>query len=136
MSVENSYPESRFVGRNAKRRSAAALLLAGSLLVLPASGLVAQDDDLRLPVSLDADSTAYDGKSSMLMFRGLRLTQGNIGIEADEGRASNARPALVACTPDAAGGSNSTPRTGSLLKIRQLNYFGLDEEDLARLGLD
>ena len=48
----------------------------------------AQMDDLRLPISLDADSTDYDGKSSMLMFRGLRLTQGSIGIEADEGRAS------------------------------------------------
>ena len=48
----------------------------------------AQIQDLRLPISLDADSTDYDGKSSMLMFRGLRLTQGNIGIEADEGRAS------------------------------------------------
>lgn len=49
---------------------------------------VAQGADLRLPISLDADSTDYDGKSSMLMFRGLRLSQGNIGIEADEGRAS------------------------------------------------
>jgi lipopolysaccharide transport protein LptA len=48
----------------------------------------AQVGDLRLPISLDADSTDYDGKSSMLMFRGLRLTQGSIGIEADEGRAS------------------------------------------------
>jgi lipopolysaccharide export system protein LptA len=47
-----------------------------------------QINDLRLPISLDADSTDYDGKSSMLMFRGLRLTQGSIGIEADEGRAS------------------------------------------------
>ena len=47
-----------------------------------------QVNDLRLPISLDADSTDYDGKSSMLMFRGLRLTQGSIGIEADEGRAS------------------------------------------------
>ena len=47
-----------------------------------------QSDDLRLPISLDADSTAYDGKSSMLMFQGLRLTQGNIGIVADEGRAT------------------------------------------------
>ena len=52
------------------------------------SGSYAQIDDLRLPISLDADSTDYDGKSSMLMFRGLRLTQGSIGIEADEGRAS------------------------------------------------
>jgi lipopolysaccharide transport protein LptA len=50
---------------------------------------VAQITDLRLPISLDADSTAYDGKNSMLMFRGLRMTQGTIGIEADEGRASN-----------------------------------------------
>ena len=48
----------------------------------------AQDDELRLPVSLDADSTAYDGKSSMVMFRGLRLTQGSLGIAADEGFAS------------------------------------------------
>jgi lipopolysaccharide transport protein LptA len=50
---------------------------------------VAQDPDLRLPISLDADSTDYDGRNSMLMFRGLRLTQGRIGVEADEGRASN-----------------------------------------------
>lgn len=48
----------------------------------------AQVSDLRLPISLDADSTDYDGNSSMLMFRGLRLTQGNIGVEADSGRAS------------------------------------------------
>ena len=57
------------------------------LLVLPALAF-AQGADLRLPISLDADSTDYDGKSSMLMFRGLRLSQGNIGVEADEGRAS------------------------------------------------
>jgi len=46
------------------------------------------EKDLRLPISLDADSTDYDGKSSMLTFKGLRLTQGNIGVAADEGRAS------------------------------------------------
>ena len=57
------------------------------LLLLPSLAL-AQTGDLRLPISLDADSTDYDGKSSMLMFRGLKLSQGNIGIEADEGRAS------------------------------------------------
>ncbi len=52
-------------------------------------GLVfAQAMDLRLPISLDADSTYYDGKSSMLMFQGLRLSQGRISVQADEGRAS------------------------------------------------
>jgi lipopolysaccharide transport protein LptA len=61
------------------------LLLAIALWFAPA---FAQDNDLRLPISLDADSTDYDGKNSMLMFSGLRLTQGNIGVEADEGRAS------------------------------------------------
>ncbi len=61
------------------------LALAATLLC---SASYAQTDDLRLPISLDADSTDYDGKSSMLMFRGLRLTQGSISIEADEGRAS------------------------------------------------
>ena len=57
------------------------------LLLLPALAL-AQGDDLRLPISLDADSTDYDGKSSMLLFRGLRLSQGTTNIEADIGRAS------------------------------------------------
>ena len=63
-----------------------ALIVLSLLLPLTA---VAQITDPRLPISLDADSTSYDGKSSMLLFRGLRLTQGNIGIEADEGRATN-----------------------------------------------
>ena len=63
----------------------AAIALAAMLLCSSSYG---QIDELRLPISLDADSTDYDGKSSMLMFRGLRLTQGSIGIEADEGRAS------------------------------------------------
>ena len=49
---------------------------------------IAQTDDLRLPMQLDADSTNYDGKSSMLMFQGLRLSQGGLGIAADEGRAT------------------------------------------------
>ena len=62
--------------------------LVAVILLLPAAA-AAQITDLRLPISLDADSTAYDGKRSMLMFRGLRMTQGTIGIEADEGRASN-----------------------------------------------
>lgn len=49
----------------------------------------AQQPDLRLPISVDADSMAYDGKNAMLMYQGLKLNQGSIGIEADEGRASN-----------------------------------------------
>ena len=58
------------------------------VVVLMPALVLAQGTNLRLPISLDADSTDYDGKSSMLMFRGLRLSQGNIGVEADEGRAS------------------------------------------------
>ena len=45
--------------------------------------------DLRLPWDIDAESTSFDGKTSMIVFNGLRLSQGRIGIEADEGRASN-----------------------------------------------
>lgn len=56
-------------------------------LLLPGF-VAAQSDDLRLPISLDADSSEYDGKSTMVVFAGLRLTQGSMGIEADEGRAS------------------------------------------------
>jgi lipopolysaccharide export system protein LptA len=58
------------------------------LVVFCAAVALAKEEDLKLPISLDADSTDYDGKSSMLMFSGLRLTQGSIGVQADEGRAS------------------------------------------------
>lgn len=58
-----------------------------TLLLIPLCA-AAQLGDSRLPISLDADFSDYDGKNSMLTFRGLRLSQGSIGIEADEGRAS------------------------------------------------
>ncbi|MDH4106899.1 MAG: lipopolysaccharide transport periplasmic protein LptA [Gammaproteobacteria bacterium] len=63
-------------------------LLLWLVCVLPAAGIHAQIDDLQLPISLDADSTNYDGKNSMLLFEGLRLTQGPLGVQADHGRAS------------------------------------------------
>ena len=47
--------------------------------------LAAQNDDLKLSISLNADSSEYDGKGAIVAFRGLRLTQGSIGIEADDG---------------------------------------------------
>ena len=66
-----------------------AIFAAGIAVVLGVPAAIhAQWSDLRLPISLDADSTDYDGKNSMLMFKGLRLSQGNIGIQADTGRAS------------------------------------------------
>lgn len=58
----------------------ATLLLAGPLL--------AQEVDLELPITLDADTTDYDGKMSMMTFEGLRLSQGLINVSADGGRAS------------------------------------------------
>lgn len=58
------------------------------LAILPLRGSAQGTDlDLRLPMSIDADSTAYDGKTSTIIFSGLRLSQGRIGIQADEGRA-------------------------------------------------
>ncbi len=43
----------------------------------------AQMPDLRQPVIVDAERTDYDGRTSMTVFTGLRLSQGNIGIVAD-----------------------------------------------------
>ena len=64
------------------------LLAALALLPGVASAQVT-DLDLRLPWDIDAESTSFDGKTSMIIFRGLRLSQGRISIDADEGRASN-----------------------------------------------
>lgn len=60
-----------------------------TLFALTVSPVVfAQVNDLRLPVIIDADRTDYDGKTSMLKFTALRLTQGSIGIQADVAHAS------------------------------------------------
>jgi lipopolysaccharide transport protein LptA len=67
-------------------RIASSFLCLLSLALLPHAH--AQIDDLRMPVIIDAESTDYDGKTSMLEFTGLRLTQGDISIEADTALAS------------------------------------------------
>lgn len=92
MSVEDLYRDTTINFRNSNMRLNSPTLStkarAVAVVMLMSTLTFAQTDDLRLPMLLDADSTDYDGKSSMLMFRGLRLTQGSLGIAADEGRAS------------------------------------------------
>jgi len=58
-----------------------------ALLILPCCSVAAEEDE-PLPISLDAVSSAFDQKSNTIMFRGLHLTQGNLGISADEAVAS------------------------------------------------
>ena len=72
---------------NLKRRARQLL----TLIVLMPMSVLAQitDLDLRLPWDIDADATSYDGKTSTLIFSGLRLSRGSIAIEADEGRVTN-----------------------------------------------
>jgi len=41
-----------------------------------------------LPINLDADSSEFDRKNNALFFRGLHITQGIFGIEADEATAA------------------------------------------------
>lgn len=74
--------------RPASRRWLSVLLTAALAAMQTTATAQISPDSLRLPISLDADSTDYDGKSSMLMFKGLRLKQGEFGVRADEGRAS------------------------------------------------
>jgi len=59
------------------------------LLALPCVAIGQVNDlDMRLPMDIDADNTTIDGKNSMIIFSGLRLTQGRVSIQADEGRAA------------------------------------------------
>ena len=43
--------------------------------------------DRNLPINLDADSSEFDRQANRLIFLGLRMTQGVLGIEADRGEA-------------------------------------------------
>ena len=62
--------------------------LIALVLLSPAAGAQVNELDMRLPMDINAENTTYDGLNSMIIFTGLRLTQGNIRIEADEGRAT------------------------------------------------
>ncbi len=59
------------------------------LLIPPFAAAQVNDLDMRLPMDIDADNTTIDGKNSMIIFSGLRLTQGGVSIQADEGRATH-----------------------------------------------
>jgi lipopolysaccharide transport protein LptA len=46
------------------------------------------DLDLRLPWTINSETMSFDGKTSTVIYTGLRFSQGNIFIEADEGRST------------------------------------------------
>lgn len=62
-------------------------LSAATLLLLYVSPAVAQLDTPELqpdmPITIDAESTEFNYETSQLVFRGLRMDQGNLGIRAD-----------------------------------------------------
>jgi len=62
----------------------AALLLA-ALSSAPAWAVLG---DSRLPIELDADSSDIDRRNDRLIFRGVSISQGDLGIEAEEAVAS------------------------------------------------
>ncbi len=85
MSAANSCPSTRRRRPAAPAATlAAALVLAGPAAVL-GQGL-GEDIGGRLPISLDADSSEFDRRNNLMIFRGLRITQGAIGIEAERGQ--------------------------------------------------
>lgn len=71
-------------------RGVSALAAAVALLhatVLATGPVLAQDEPSR--VSLDAEWSSFDRQSNTMMFRGLRIAQGDFAIEADEAVASD-----------------------------------------------
>ena len=58
-----------------------------TLFFFPALALAQQGEE-PLPISLDADSSAFDGDSNSVFFTGLRIAQGDLTIEANEAEAT------------------------------------------------
>ncbi len=71
-----------------RRPSPFRLCLLAFLAAAPLAAAQTGDLDMRLPMDIDADNTTFDGKNSMIIFNGLRLTQGHVSIQADVGRAT------------------------------------------------
>ena len=55
---------------------------------LPGNAALAQPAGGALPISLDADSSSFDRRSNTVTFQGLRISQGALGIQADEALAT------------------------------------------------
>ena len=67
----------------------ASRVLTIALVVLITPFAIAQDiDPRRLPWDIISETMDFDGKTSTMIYTGLRFSQGNISIEADEGRAT------------------------------------------------
>ncbi len=58
-----------------------------ALLLLPWLAMAAEGDE-PLPISLYSESSSFDQASNTVVFRGLQITQGDVGIRADEAVAS------------------------------------------------
>ncbi|HEY5624633.1 MAG TPA: LptA/OstA family protein [Gammaproteobacteria bacterium] len=69
---------------NSVRRNFVTLALVA---VASASAAMAQDREQQ-PILLDAESSSFDQKNETVVFRSLNITQGDIGIRADEAVAS------------------------------------------------
>ena len=67
--------------------SAAALLAGSAALAAPAAPPSLQLNDAQ-PIQLEARSTDFDYKNNMLVFHGVRIAQGGLAIEADDGTAT------------------------------------------------
>jgi lipopolysaccharide transport protein LptA len=74
--------------RVTRRQSPLRLCCLALAAIAPAAAAQVSDLDMRLPMDIISENTTYDGKNSMIIFSGLRLTQGGVRIEADEGRAT------------------------------------------------
>ncbi|HEX7060963.1 MAG TPA: LptA/OstA family protein [Woeseiaceae bacterium] len=64
-------------------------ILPGVVCALLVGTAAAQDTDVEQPIAMDAESAEWDRKTSMQVYHGLRLTQGDIAVQADVGRGSD-----------------------------------------------
>lgn len=87
MDAFNNSSEYRRMQLALKASLVVASLLAAHLLAAPvASGAALADSTL--PVSLDAASSDFDYRNNLLVFRKVRIAQGDITVEADEATAT------------------------------------------------
>jgi lipopolysaccharide transport protein LptA len=64
------------------------IVFLSSVVSLSPTMIAAQTVDLsRLPLTINSETMVFDGKTSTMIYTGLQFLQGDISIEADEGRA-------------------------------------------------
>jgi lipopolysaccharide transport protein LptA len=83
MLMENLHPKFLSARNTCRWAGLSAIALLATIMSASYAQTILPELQTDMPITIDADSSEFDYETSRLVFHGLRMDQGNLGIEAD-----------------------------------------------------